>query len=1303
LHLFEVSRIGQIAFIPMKINSSKPSAERKAKPAWQLFIVAAFLVFPIAARAADAPIPPEIENEQILSINKQPWHATLMPYATMDEALKAKRSQSSFARSLNGEWKFNWVKRPEQRPADFYQTTFDDSRWKTIPVPSNWQLHGYGTPYYRNIGYTFKNDWPHVMSEPSRDYTAYEERNPVGSYRRNFDVPVNWDGRRVFLNFDGVDSAFFVWVNGQKVGYNTGSRNAAEFDITPFLKRGQANKLAVEVYRYSSGSYLEDMDMWRLSGIFRNVTLWSAPIVHVRDFRIVTDLDTQYRNAILRVAAKVHNYGAQSQPARNFAVTLFDPQGKRVGAPVQVAVPALAAGAETAVNVGIPVLNPAKWTAETPTLYTAVLSLSNGQSAPELLSNRVGFREIEMKGRVFCVNGVPVKLKGADRHESNVNTGHYVIEENMIEDIKLLKQANCNHVRTSHYSNSPRWYELCDEYGIYLVAEANLECHGNQSLSSEPRMEKMFVDRNRANVENFKNSPSILLWSLGNESGSGPNLRAAEKMVRSLDATRLTHYEGFGGGPNNPASIVSQMYTDQASLNRVGQDAGQTKPFYLCEYAHAMFNSMGGLGEYNDILDKYPGLMGAAIWEWEDQGIWNRRDPKRQFIAYGGGFGEFPNDHYFIHKGVVFSDRSPKPHYPEVKRVYQWIGFTPVDLAKGQIKVKNKYAFINLNGFKGSWSLTEDGRRIQNGAFPVLDLAPQQETTLTLPIKSFVPKAGARYLLNVAMALGKDTLWAKAGYEIAQGQMEMPLAAPAPTLAVRAMKPVRVVNSAGSVTISGDGFDLAFDSTTGQLTRLARGGTNLLLPGGGPKLHLWRALHQRDDSYAAGGWDQMGLKTLSTRLVKFEAKQVSPSQARVSATVQYTGKNGFAATHVVSYMVYGDGSLVVDNAVMPQGPDIVLARMGVRMMLDKRLGNVDYLARGPMENYADRKRGSDIGHYSSTVAQQMTPYAKPMENGNHEDASWLALRGAGMPTLLAKSEGAPLQFSVLPYSDEQMEPIEYSIDLPPSNATVLCLASKTLGVGSASCGPRPLPQYLVNSNATTFSYGLRLLPSTVADVTAIARTVAPLDRPWPVLATRDSMGLITLNANGDAISYSMSGATWQPFSAPFAFASGGSLRVRSTTKSSQTLESVVPMDAFVDRRAWKATASSFERGEGDPQHIVDGDFNTFWHSQYSPTKALGPHSVTVDMAAPLAIKAVTLTPRPDSSNGRLRDYELYLSDDGRNFGAPVLRGTLLDQGTVQTISLPATRTARYLKLLWKSEYSGQNLGSLAELSVVPAS
>ncbi len=1266
--------------------------------------LAVLAAFPVGAGAADAnaPLPPEIENEQILGENKQPWHAILMPYGGMSEALRAERAKSSFARSLNGQWKFHWVPRPEMRPVDFYRADYDDSQWKTIPVPSNWQLLGYGTPYYRNIGYTFQRDWPRVMSTPPRDYTAFEERNPVGSYRRSFEVPSDWNGRRVFLNFDGVDSAFFLWINGQKVGYSVNSRNTAEFDITPYLKSGH-NSLAVEVYRYCAGSYVEDQDMWRLSGIFRNVTLWSAPVVHVRDFRIDTDLDAQYRDATLRIKAKVRNYSGQSVPARNLSVSLFDPSGKALpDARAQTTVPVLAANEEREVSVSIPVSNPDKWTAETPTLYTAVLSLENGNNSPELLSHRVGFRKIEVKGRLFCVNGVPIKLKGANRHENWPDTGHYVSEERMIRDIELLKQANCNHVRTSHYSNAPRWYELCDQYGLYLVAEANVECHGYYNvLDREPRYEKAIVDRNIANVENFKNSPSIIIWSMGNECGGGSNLRSAERTVRGLDSTRPTHYEAFGIGSNNPAGIDSQMYTNIGSLTEIAENTSYTKPMYLCEYAHAMFNSMGSLGDYNDVFDKYPALLGGAIWEWEDQGIWNRRDPKRQFIAYGGGFGEVPNDHYFIHKGVVFSDRSPKPHYPEVKRAYQWIGFAPADLSQNRIKIKNKYAFLRLDDFKGSWSLTEDGVSIQTGVLPPLNLAPGEETTITLPLHIAHPKYGAHYLLNVAMALGKDTLWAKAGYEVARAQMEM-VTPPAPTLAVETMKPARMAREGNVVTVSGEGFEFAFSSTTGQLIRLAQNGVNLLLPDGGPRLHLWRAQHRKDDEYAARGWEQMGLKALALKVLQFEANQVSPAQVRIDATLQYTGKDGFAVTHAVSYTVYGNGSLVVDNAVMPQGPNIVLARVGVRMLLDKRMGSLDYLARGPMENYSDRKRGSDIGHYASTVAEQMTPYAKPMDCGNHEDASWLALRGNGMPTLLAQSEGAPLQFSALPYSDEQMETPEYRIDLPPSEATVLCLASKTLGVGSNGCGPRPLPQYLVNANATAFSYGLRLLPSSVADVTETARTLAPFNRPWPVLATRDAKGLISLDANGDKISYSTDGITWQSFAAPFTFAQGGLLHVRGAAQNGQAIESVVPVDPFVDRRAWKATASSFQRGEGDPQHVLDGDPNTFWHSQYSPAKPGLPHTLTIDMAAPLNVKAVLLTPRADGSNGRIADYELYLSDDPNHFGAPVLRGKVADVGSLQTLTLPAPKRARYLKIIVKSERSGQGLASLAEISVIPA-
>jgi len=534
---------------------------------------------------------------------------------------------------------------PQKRPVNFYKTDYDVSGWKDIKVPSSFQVEGYGTPYYSNFTYIFQKDFPRVMSTPPVKYTAYQERNPVGSYRRNFEVPADWKERRIFVTFDGVDAGFFLWVNGKKVGYSVNSRNAAEFDITKYVKPGN-NIIAAEVYRFTTGSYLEDQDMWRLSGIFRNVTLWSAPQEHIRDYFIKTNLDKQFKDAELVVTTKVKNYGTTEMKASELNVSLYDGTAAVPGIAGKKSIPALKPGEEVTVDVSIPVNNPQKWTAETPKLYTTVITINDGNRTIETLSSRTGFRQIEIKGRLFTVNGVPIKLKGVNRHENWPDDGHAITEEQMIRDIVLIKQANCNHVRTCHYSDDPRWYELCDEYGIYLVAEANLESHGAwDEFNEEPRIKAALIDRNVANVENFKNHPSVIIWSLGNECGSGgSNFRAILKVIKSIDPDRPTHYQGFGtGNDKNPADMDSEMYTGLEDLEKRANDKTLTKPFYLCEYAHAMFNSMGSVDIYNEIFDKYPQLLGGAIWEWQDQGIYNNRDPKHPITAFGGGFSEYPN------------------------------------------------------------------------------------------------------------------------------------------------------------------------------------------------------------------------------------------------------------------------------------------------------------------------------------------------------------------------------------------------------------------------------------------------------------------------------------------------------------------------------------------------------------------------------------------------------------------------------------------------------------------------------------
>jgi len=1025
------------------------------------------------SKSDTASVPKEIEDPENIGINKEASHATLMPYASLKEALAGNRGASSFSRSLNGLWKFNWVDWPQKRPVNFYKPSYDVSGWKNIKVPSNWQVEGYGTPYYSNFTYIFQKDFPRVMSTPPVKYTAYKERNPVGSYRRDFTVPAEWKGRRIFITFDGVDAGFFIWVNGKKVGYSVNSRNAAEFDLTKYVKPGK-NTLAVEVYRFTTGSYLEDQDMWRLSGIFRNVTLWSSPQEHIRDYFVKTNLDKQYKNADVLVSAKVKNYGTVAVKARLLDVALYNGSVPVPGATVKKAIPALKPGEEVTVEASFHVNNPQKWTAETPKLYTTVVKIDDGANTVETLSSRTGFRNIEIKGRLFLVNGVPIKLKGVNRHENWPNDGHAVTEEQMIRDLILIKQANCNHVRTCHYSDDPRWYELCDLYGIYLVAEANLESHGAwDEFNEEPRIKAALIDRNVANVENFKNHPSVIIWSLGNECGSGgSNFRAILKTIKGIDNTRPTHYQGFGTGTDNPADIDSEMYTSVDDVEKKAKDNNLTKPFYLCEYAHAMFNSMGSVDIYNELFDKYPTLLGGAIWEWQDQGIYNDRDPNHHISAFGGGFGEYPNDQYFIHKGVVFSDRSLKPHYPELKHAYQWITIKAKDINNKIFTIKNRYQFISLNGLNAKWTLSENGTNIDSGRFSPGVINAGEEKAVKIPY-TLKPKAGAEYFLRISFSLAADQLWAPKGYEVAAQQIEV---AGAKAIAFDKSSGGRLTltDSTGVVKIKGDHFSLEFDKSKGTFCKIQRGNENLLRDSSGPQLHLWRAPHRKDDMWAYDDWDRKGLRELNWKAEDLKYTQLSPGVVQLSANLTGTGKEKFEVHHHVVYTVYANGTINAENEVNFSDTTLVLARIGVRMFLNKDLNRFDYFGRGPMENYADRKQGSDVAHYFSSVTEQMTPYEKPMDCGNHEDVRWANLTSASGSKLTVKADPSLMQVSALPYSDEEMEPVEYKIDLPKSQGTVLVISHKTLGVGSWGCGPRPLKQYRVYAKPTTFSYQLQL-------------------------------------------------------------------------------------------------------------------------------------------------------------------------------------------------------------------------------------
>ncbi|MCK5835106.1 MAG: DUF4981 domain-containing protein, partial [Lentisphaeria bacterium] len=690
---------------------------------------------------------PDWENPEVFGVNKEKARATFVPFADRSNSISDDRNNSQLVKSLNGQWKFNWVRKPDLRPTDFYKEDYNSSNWAKISVPSNWQLKGYGKPIYTNNIYPFKLDPPFVTSEPPKSYTAYELRNPVGSYIKKFRIPANFDGRQTFIHFDGVESAFYIWVNGKKVGYSQGSYTPAEFNITKYLKPG-ANSVALEVYRWSDGSYLEDQDFWRLSGIFRPVYLFSRANVGVRDFYAKPLLDDKYENGILDVVTTVHNYTAKSSRG-TIKMELLDHNNKLVVSKTTKLQDAVA-NKDTDFSLKADVKNPLKWSAEFPNLYTLVITLSDEDGKVlEYVSDKVGFRTIQISktGQVL-VNGKSILFKGVNRHEHDAVDGRAVSYESMVEDIRLMKLYNINTVRTSHYPNDPRWYDLCNEYGIYLMSEANVEAHGcwnaqTEYLGKRPEWNGAHIDRVMSMVERDKNHPSIIFWSLGNESATGPVFQLMADAIRTRSTDRPIHYEVEWG----PADMDSNMYPSVGRVEAMGK-IKSSRPYFICEYGHSMGNSMGNIKEYWDAIEKYDRNIGGCIWDWIDQGLKKTDKDGNSFFAYGGDYGDKPNSGNFCLNGLLNSDRTVSPNMPNLKAIYQYVKFFAGDLSQGEIKIANNYFFSNLSLYNLNWTVIEDGIAIENGRITNLNVAPGVEQMVKVPFSKFKVKSGAEYYLN---------------------------------------------------------------------------------------------------------------------------------------------------------------------------------------------------------------------------------------------------------------------------------------------------------------------------------------------------------------------------------------------------------------------------------------------------------------------------------------------------------------------------------------------------------------------------
>lgn len=1007
--------------------------------------------------------PNEWENEKIFAINKEPGRATFVPFASVEE-LKADPSyqkqwitpQSSRYLSLNGNWKFNWVKQPSERPVNFYKANYDVSQWAEIPVPSNWEMYGYGTPIYTNVTYPHRNNPPFIQGY--RGKTSDVEPNPVGSYRREFTIPADWKGDEIFIHFDGVYSAMYLWVNGKKVGYSQGANNDAEFNITAYVKPGK-NMVAAEVYRWSDGSYLEDQDMFRLSGIHRDVYLVATPKLRLRDFYLTSAFEGDHlAKATFNVVADIHNYASKRSGKVQLKVALLDAAGKTV-ATMQGEVPSVDKNGEMMLKLSTLVNNPKLWSAEIPNLYTVIIELQDAAGKTlEVAQSQFGFRKIELKNRRVYINNQQVFFKGANRHDIDPRHGKAVPVDMMIKDIVLFKQNNLNTIRTSHYPNDAKMYALFDYYGLYVMDEADIECHGNMAISNMPSWEDAFVDRMVRMVERDKNHPAVIFWSMGNESGGGQNFKATYKAARELDS-RPIHYEGN----NDIADMDSRMYPAIESMR--DQDMqDRDKPYFLCEYAHAMGNAIGNLDEYWDYIEnKSQRMIGGCIWDWVDQGI-NKFGELPGRYYFGGGFGDSPNDFNFCCNGIVTPDRQVTPKLLEVKKVYQYIKFKPDDLKNGKITLENHYDFLNLNHFGLTWELLKDGKVVRSGKMEMPDVAPDSKTQITLPYAADI-QPGAEYFVTVSAVLKQPEIWANAGHVMADEQFTIQEHRDVAAVDTKALPALKLTEQNGQVQFSATGFIATFNKEAGILVSLRYMGEEMLYRDGGFVFNGYRSIDN----------DRMNVRLPELDCVAFAA-ELSPDQKEGKVSTQLLAKVGnVSVPYQVDYRLYANGTIDVD-ATFKADEHFNLPRIALQASLNPTLEQVEWYGRGPLENYWDRKNAAYFGIYKNTVTGMEEAYVRSQSMGNRDDVRWVKLTNRANFGLKITSKDH-LNFTALHFTDSDLWTTVYGHDLDRVRRAevVLNLDCIQRGLGNASCGPRQRPHYLIEKNKD-YSYKFRIEP-----------------------------------------------------------------------------------------------------------------------------------------------------------------------------------------------------------------------------------
>ena len=996
------------------------------------------------------------ENPHVLGINKLPYHATLQ--------LPSKEKECKEIVSLDGQWYFHWSRKPEERPADFYRENYDVSQWGKIAVPGNWQMQGYGTPIYININYPFVKARPSVTAEPPQDWTAYENRNPVGSYVQFFDVTKEMLQQNLILHFGGVHSAFYVWVNGKRVGYSQNSMSPAEFDVTKYLKAGK-NKLAVEVYRWSDGSYLEDQDMWRLSGIFRPVQLWVRPQTHICDYKVTSDLNSDFSQATIHANISLCQTGKKA--AKDLRV-VFKMDGRELVGNVK----SLLAGDTTTVALNLPLEHPRLWSAEKPNLYPFSIELQDMKGAViEHFDYHLGVKKVEIVGEVFKINGKNVKLRGVNRHDHHPRTGRYVDDATYELDIRLMKQANVNFLRTSHYPDREYLYELCDRYGIYVMDEANHETHGygyaNREMGEDPEFKDAHVDRAASLVQRDRNHPCVILWSLGNEGAVGPNIEAMYNKVKELDTTRPPFFDS----DHRYSDIYDDSYLYPDELRERAQRVTD-KPFMMREYAHAMGNSMGNLQEYWDVVYADSSICGLAVWDWVDQGIAKPIDgsPLRpssklqkeadEFWAYGGDFGDKPNDGPFCINGLIAPDRTPHPHYYEVQYVYQPLKFVYED---GNVRIINRDFFTDVDEYEYTYEFLADGKVRETGGLTL------QGNTLIFPsIQAPVVGGGPfpELSIYVEARLKEDKPWAQKGYVVAREQF---VTKPSSFPTTLTGTPAESRQEDGGVLVTTNQGSVMIDNT-GAITSWMVDGKQMLQAPLEP--YFWKP--ENDNQGAAGFARRVAVwqEAATQRTVHSYRAEMDESTLKIVYDISLP----IGADLTFTYAFTAEGRIMVNMDYIPTATDIpLMPKFGMRMRLPADYTDINYYGRGPWENYPDRKGSAFLGRYQMPLSDYMTEYVHPQDNGNRCDVRWFEIAGSSRKLRIEGCQ--PLCIRAWDYGEEDLG-VGHPYELQRGKFVNLNIDLSVHGVGGTDTwGKRTLPQYTIDGNQA-HHYGFILSANT---------------------------------------------------------------------------------------------------------------------------------------------------------------------------------------------------------------------------------